>query len=120
MMAKSVQKGLHDQFVKSGLLSYSFSCAVFNEPDQFEIIGEGWKVPITPDIVGRPRAAACVKISKDSNSSIYKATRWTLMPNFDLCQFREKGKKKIFSKTIKKSKFLKITFLNLQNNDDYL
>lgn len=101
MMAKSVQKGLDDQFVKSGLLSYTFSCAVFNEPDQFEIIGEGWKVPITPDIVGRPRAAACVKIAKDSNSSIYKATRWTLMPNFDLCQFREKGKNKFFSKTIK-------------------
>ena len=37
------------------------------------------------------KAAVCIKGAKDVSKSLYNNPRWTLMPNFDLCQYYPTG-----------------------------
>ena len=38
------------------------------------------------------KSAVCIKGAKHVSKSLYNNPRWTLMPNFDLCQYYPTGK----------------------------
>ena len=42
MSAMGITKGLQEQFVESGVVTWNFQCAVFNDPDNFALVGPGW------------------------------------------------------------------------------
>merc|ERR1712226_328424 len=88
MSAMGITKGLQEQFVESGVVTWNFQCAVFNDPDNFALVGPGWVVPISDSLDTRPRSAACIRTKKSAGSRLFRDTRWTLAPNADLCQFR--------------------------------
>ena len=44
------------------------------------------------------KAAVCIKGAKDVSKSLYNNPRWTLMPNFDLCQYYPTGNQTDFSR----------------------
>ena len=44
------------------------------------------------DSVKTNKSAVCIKGAKNVSKSLYNNPRWTLMPNFDLCQYYPTGK----------------------------
>lgn len=86
-----ITNGLQEQFVETGVVSWNFQCAVFEQPEEFRLIGHGWVVPISEMSNGNSRSAACVRTTKRAGSRLFKDPRWTLLPAFDLCQFRASG-----------------------------
>ena len=64
------------------------------------------------------KAAACVKGSKSVGKSVYNDSRWTLMPNMDLCQFYDSGLNNVLFKVIL-IKIIKIIFSEVFNKQIY-
>merc|ERR1711962_6131 len=89
MSAMGITKALQEQFVESGVVSWNFQCAVFDRPNEFALVGDGWVVPITEiDENGKGRSAACVRMKKNAGRRLFRDPRWTLLPSLDLCQFK--------------------------------
>mgnify|MGYP006944965140 CR=1 FL=1 len=84
-----ITNALQEQFVSSGVVPWNFQCAVYDHPTEFNLIGQGWIVPISTG--ENARSVACTRTTKNSGKRLYRDSRWTLMPNFDLCQFRQTG-----------------------------
>merc|ERR1712045_682049 len=95
MMAREINNLLQSEYVDTGIVDFNFHCAVFDEADNSVVIGEAWRVDIpnmADPTVKTNKSAVCIKGAKHVSKSLYNNPRWTLMPNFYLCQYYPTGK----------------------------
>merc|ERR1712131_333614 len=90
MMAREINNLLQSEYVDTGIVDFNFHCSVFDEADNSVVIGEAWRVDIpnmADPTVKTNKSAVCIKGAKQVSKALYNNPRWTLMPNFDLCQY---------------------------------